>query len=82
MRTLVAVPMLKENRPVGVIGVYRREVRAFSDKQIELVTNFAGAGRHRCRERAATQAELQRSRSNSRPPPPTCSRSSAAPPST
>ena len=41
MRTTVAVPMLKENRTVGVIVIYRKEVRAFSDKQIELLSNFA-----------------------------------------
>jgi GAF domain-containing protein len=40
-RTIVCVPMLKENELVGAISIYRSEVRLFSDKQIELVTNFA-----------------------------------------
>jgi signal transduction histidine kinase/CheY-like chemotaxis protein len=41
IRTLVAVPMLKENEPIGVVLIYRKEVRPFDDKQIELVRNFA-----------------------------------------
>jgi len=41
IRTAVAVPMLKRNDVVGVISIYRREVRPFTDKQIALVTNFA-----------------------------------------
>ena len=40
-RTLVIVPMLKDSEVVGAIGIYRQEVRPFTDKQIELVTNFA-----------------------------------------
>src|SRR5262245_54529601 len=40
-RTLVVVPMLKDYELVGAIGIYRQEVRPFTDKQIALVTNFA-----------------------------------------
>ena len=39
-RTLLNVPMLKENELVGTIGIYRQELRPFTDKQIELVQNF------------------------------------------
>ena len=40
-RTLVGVPMLKDDEVVGIIIIYRQEVRPFTDKQIELVKNFA-----------------------------------------
>src|SRR5262245_54869787 len=41
IRTLVAVPMLKESEVIGAFDIYRKEVRAFSVKQITLLANFA-----------------------------------------
>src|SRR5262249_18008303 len=41
VRTLLTVPMLKDNISVGIIAIYRKEVRPFTDKQVELVSNFA-----------------------------------------
>src|SRR5262245_13539084 len=40
-RTIIAVPMLKDNELIGAIVIYRQEVRPFTDKQVGLVKNFA-----------------------------------------
>ena len=41
IRTTLGVPMVKDNDLIGIIGLFRQQVRPFNDKQIELVTDFA-----------------------------------------
>jgi signal transduction histidine kinase len=40
-RTSLAVPMLKDEQPIGVIVIFRQDVRAFTDRQVGLLSNFA-----------------------------------------
>ena len=58
-RSFLGVPMLKDDELVGAIVIYRQEVRPFTDKQIELLSELCHPGRHRHREHAAAERAAQ-----------------------
>ena len=71
-RTLLVVPMLKDNALVGAVAIYAQEVRPFTGNQIEFVNNFATQAVIAIENTACSTSCANRC--SSRPPLPTCSR--------